>query len=90
MPLAATMRPQHGHGFDMGGWRGLLQEFAESRRFGGGNVDKEERRRVLGQRRHELPPQIAVDLSDGHEHGEAEAERHHHRGVNAPGRECWR
>ena len=40
---------------------------------------KIERRRALRQRRQELPAQIAVDLGDRDQHGEAEAERQHHR-----------
>ncbi len=70
---------QHRHVLDGRLRRGLLEECGEAVGFGGGDIDEIERRRAIRQRRQELPPQIAVDLRDRDQHGQTEAERHHHR-----------
>ena len=70
---------QHRHVLDRRLRRGLLEERAEAVGLGGRNIDEIERRRAVRQRRQELPPQIAVDLGDGDQHRQAEAERQHHR-----------
>ena len=70
---------QHRHVLNGGLRRLLFEEGAEAIGLGGGNVDEIERRRALGQRRHELAPQIVVDLGNRNQHGQAQTERHHHR-----------
>ena len=70
---------QHRHVLDGRLRRGLLEEFAEAVGVGGGNVDEIKRRRAVRQRRQELPPQIAVDLGDRHQHRQSETQRHHDR-----------
>ncbi len=58
---------------------------AEAVGFRGRDVDEVERGRAIRQRGHELPAQIAVDLGDGDEDREPEAERHHYRGRQRAG-----
>ena len=55
------------------------------------DVDEIERRRLVRQRRHELPPQIAVDLDHGDEQREAEARATARWSASArPAGGCWR
>ncbi len=56
-----------------------LHEGVEAGAVRGGNVEEIERRRLFRQRLGELLAQIAVDLDDGHQQGDAQPEREHDR-----------
>ena len=68
---------QHRHAFERRAGRLLVHEGVEARGVGRRNVEKEERRRLRGQRGGKLAVQIAVDLDHRREQGEAEPEREH-------------
>ena len=55
----------------------LVDESVEALGVGGRNVEEEERRRLLRQRRGELAVQIAVDLDHRDQQRQAEPERQH-------------
>ena len=76
----ATMRPRSiGTRSSSRPRRPLADEGVEALGVGGRNVEEEERRRLVRQRGHELPAQIAVDLEHRHQQREAEPERQHDR-----------
>ena len=78
MPFADMMRPRSiGTRSRLRVRRVLAHEGVEAVGVGRLDVDEIERRRLVGQRAFELPPQIAVDLDHGDEQREAEPERQH-------------
>ena len=78
MPFAATMRPRSiGTRSSVAARRLLVHEGVEAVGVGRRNIEEEERRRFLRQRRGELAMQIAVDLDHGDQQRQAEAEREH-------------
>ena len=70
-PFAETIRPRSiGTRSSVAPGACLADEGIEALGVGGLDVEEEERRRLLGQRRDELAAQIAVDLDHGDEQRE--------------------